>query len=427
MGDHQNLALTHQLAILDVYTDWGPANDSLPHSSGSVGGGRLTELSPPTRLIDRVRSIWDLARSASARSVNSTHVVANWLSGRQIVEFEQGGAERAAYGEEILKGLSAALMRDFGRGFSLSALKNMRAFYFGYPLLLPIGHALRSQFGLPVTAEIGHTARDLFVRAAVDRESWLPGEIHPDLSWSHYRNLLRVERRDIRDFYEIESVKHSWSARQLERQIGSLLFERLLKSRDKEGVLALANEGLEPRKAADVIKDPYVLEFLDLPESHRLAESDLETALISRLQDFLLELGSGFAFIGRQMRITLDGDHFYPDLVFYHVKLKCFVVIDLKVGPLTHGDLGQMQMYVHYHDREVAAPDDNPTIGLVLCTAKNDAMVKYVLDDKSRQIFASRYQFQLPSEETLRHQLELEMKALCVENTKPCGSDCPDG
>jgi predicted nuclease of restriction endonuclease-like (RecB) superfamily len=343
------------------------------------------------------------------------------------VEFEQGGAERAAYGEEILKGLSAALMRDFGRGFSLSALKNMRAFYFGYPLLLPIGHALRSQFGLPVTAEIGHTARDLFVRAAVDRESWLPGEIHPDLSWSHYRNLLRVERRDIRDFYEIESVKHSWSARQLERQIGSLLFERLLKSRDKEGVLALANEGLEPRKAADVIKDPYVLEFLDLPESHRLAESDLETALISRLQDFLLELGSGFAFIGRQMRITLDGDHFYPDLVFYHVKLKCFVVIDLKVGPLTHGDLGQMQMYVHYHDREVAAPDDNPTIGLVLCTAKNDAMVKYVLDDKSRQIFASRYQFQLPSEETLRHQLELEMKALCVENTKPCGSDCPDG
>jgi predicted nuclease of restriction endonuclease-like (RecB) superfamily len=379
----------------------------------------LSEFSPPTQLIDRVRSIWDLARAATARSVNSAHVVANWLSGFQIVEFEQGGAERAAYGQEVLKGLSAALRRDFGKGFSLSALKNMRAFYLGYPELLPIGHALRSQFGLPVTSEIGHPARDLFVRVAVDRESWHPGEIHPDLSWSHYRNLLKVVRRDIRNFYEIESVKYSWSARQLDRQIGSLLFERLLKSRDKEGVLALANEGLEPRKAADVIKDPYVLEFLDLPESHRLVESDLEAALISRLQDFLLELGSGFAFIGRQMRITLDGDHFYPDLVFYHVKLKCFVVIDLKVGPLTHGDLGQMQMYVHYHDREVAASDDNPTIGLVLCTAKNDAMVKYVLDDKSRQIFASQYQFQLPSEETLKHQLEREMKALSEEGAKP--------
>jgi predicted nuclease of restriction endonuclease-like (RecB) superfamily len=280
-----------------------------------------------------------------------------------------------------------------------------------------IGHAPRDQLALPPSLQIGHATRDLFVRPSVEAGAWRPGEVHPDLSWTHYRTLLKVERRDVRDFYEIESIKHGWSARQLERQIGSMLFERLLKSPDKEGVLALANAGLEPRKAADIIKDPYVLEFLDLPESNRLLESDLETALISRLQDFLLELGSGFAFIGRQVRITLDGDHFYPDLVFYHVKLKCFVVIDLKVAPLTHGDLGQMQMYVHYYDREVVAPDDNPTIGLVLCTAKNDAMVQYVLDDKSRQIFASRYQFQLPSEETLKNQLEREMKALQDEGS----------
>jgi predicted nuclease of restriction endonuclease-like (RecB) superfamily len=377
------------------------------------------ETNAPTQLIDQIRSIWDVARSSAVRSVNSAHVIANWLTGRQIVEFEQGGAERAAYGQEVLKGISGALMSDFGKGFSISALKYMRVFYVGYPGLLAIGHAVRDQLVLPGFPQIGHAARDLFVRPAVGVEVWHPGEIHPDLSWTHYRTLLKVERRDARDFYEIESIKHGWSARQLERQIGSMLFERLLKSRDKEGVLALANEGLEPRKAADIIKDPYVLEFLDLPESNRLLESDLETALISRLQDFLLELGSGFAFIGRQVRITLDGDHFYPDLVFYHVKLKCFVVIDLKVGPLTHGDLGQMQMYVHYYDREVVAPDDNPTIGLVLCTAKNDAMVQYVLDDKSRQIFASRYQFQLPSEETLKNELEREMKALQDEGDPP--------
>jgi predicted nuclease of restriction endonuclease-like (RecB) superfamily len=241
---------------------------------------------------------------------------------------------------------------------------------------------------------------------------WKPGQLHAGLSWTHDRTLPKVEQLNARDFYEIESVKNSWSARQLERQISSLLFERLLKSRDKEGVVALSNEGLEPHKPADLIKDPYVLEFLDLPESHRLVESDLEAALISRLQDFLLELGSGFAFIGRQVRLTLEGDHFYPDLVFYHVKLKCYVIIDLKVATLSHGDLGQMQMYVHYYDREVATADDNPTIGLILCTGKNDAMVQYVLDDKSRQIFASRYQFQLPSEEVLKSEIERELREL---------------
>lgn len=228
--------------------------------------------------------------------------------------------------------------------------------------------------------------------------------------------LLKVTRQPVRDFYEIEAVQSGWSARQLERQVNSLLFERLLKSRDKAGVMALATEGMVAHAPVDIVKDPYVLEFLDLPESHRLVESRVEEALVTELQSFLLELGSGFAFVGRQVRLTLDGDHFYPDLVFYHVKLKCYVVIDLKVGKLSHGDLGQMQLYVHYYDREVAESGDNPTIGLVLCTDKNEAVVRYVLAEESRQIFASRYQLHLPTEEELRAELERERERLEPSN-----------
>jgi predicted nuclease of restriction endonuclease-like (RecB) superfamily len=241
---------------------------------------------------------------------------------------------------------------------------------------------------------------------------WKPGVLHPGMSWTHYRTLLKVERRAVRDFYEIESTRNGWSARQLERQINSFLFERLAKSRDKTGVLALANKGQALTRPQDAIKDPYVLEFLDLPESHRLVESRIEEALINQLQAFLLELGSGFAFVGRQRRLTLEGDHFYPDLVFYHVKLKCYVVIDLKVGKLTHGDLGQMLQYVNYYDREVATKDDNPTIGLVLCSEKNEAVVRYVLAEKNSQVFASRYQFALPSEADLRAEMRRELEQL---------------
>lgn len=345
-------------------------------------------------LLQRIRQIWKSARSQAARSVNSALVQANWLIGQQIVETEQGGTTRAEYGAALLKALSQQLVGEFGSGFSVSALQYMRAFYLAYPELLAIQHAPRVEFS--ADAEAG----------------WTPGRLHAGLSWTHYRTLLKVERREARDFYEIEAIRSGWSARQLERQINTFLFDRLLKSRDKAGVLALANEGLMPVRPLDAIKDPYVLEFLELPESHRLVESRIEEALISRLQDFLLELGSGFAFIGRQVRLTLEGDHFYPDLVFYHVKLKCYVVIDLKVDRLTHGDLGQMLMYVNYYDREIAGPDDQPTIGLILCADKNDAMVRYVLADKSEQIFASRYQFQLPSEEVLRAELRRELDEL---------------
>jgi predicted nuclease of restriction endonuclease-like (RecB) superfamily len=363
-----------------------------------------------SELLQRIRQIWESARSQAARSVNSALVQANWLIGKQIVETEQGGKSRAAYSSRLLETLSESLEKDYGSGFSVTALKYMRMFYLGYPKLLEIRHAPRDESASARTEAKGHAVRDFSATAA--ETDWQPGRLHTGLSWTHYRTLLKVERREARDFYEIEAARNGWSARQLERQINTFLFDRLLKSRDKAGVLALANEGLLPARPLDAIKDPYVLEFLNLPESHRLVESRIEEALISRLQDFLLELGSGFAFIGRQVRLTLDGDHFYPDLVFYHVKLKCYVVIDLKVDRLTHGDLGQMLMYVNYYDREIAAPDDQPTIGLILCADKNEAMVRYVLADKSEQIFASRYQFQLPSEEVLRAELRRELDAL---------------
>jgi predicted nuclease of restriction endonuclease-like (RecB) superfamily len=237
--------------------------------------------------------------------------------------------------------------------------------------------------------------------------NWQPGQLHPNLSWTHYRILLKVENLSAWSFYEIEALKNSWSSRELERQINSLLFERLAKSTDKQGLMQLATQGQIVQTPTDVFKDPFVIEFLRLPESPRLVESDLETALIENLQTFLLELGKGFAFVKRQERITLDGDHFYIDLVFYHTILKCYILIDLKIGKLTHGDLGQIQLYVNYYDRERRTEGDNPTLGLILCSDKNDAVVKYTLGaEQQDKIFASRYQLHIPTEAELRHELE---------------------
>lgn len=363
----------------------------------------MTAVQSQSELLVRIRHIWESARTQAARSVNTAHVCANWLIGQQIVEAEQGGSKRALYGKALLKTLSEQLSGEYGEGFSVSALQYMRSFFLGYPQLLAKQHAPRVVLGVE---EIQHAMRG---ESPLGRDMVQPGVLNPSLSWTHYRTLLKEVRQPVRDFYEIEAVRNGWSARQLERQMNSFLFERLAKSRDQKGVLALANEGQALTRPQDVIKDPYVLEFLDLPESHRLVESRIEEALIDQLQAFLLELGSGFAFVGRQRRLTLDGDHFYPDLVFYHVKLKCYVVIDLKVGKLTHGDLGQMQLYVNYYDREVASMGDNPTIGLLLCSEKNDAVVRYVLGDRSAQIFASRYQFALPSEADLRAEIRREL------------------
>jgi len=247
----------------------------------------------------------------------------------------------------------------------------------------------------------------------VRSESWAPGQLHPNLSWTHYRTLLRVDKPVARAFYEIEALKNNWSARELERQINSLLYERLAKSKDKAGLLKLATKGQEIQRPADVFKDPVVIEFLGLPESPKLVESHLEEALINNLQAFLLELGKGFAFVSRQERITLDGDHFYVDLVFYHTVLKCYVLIDLKVGKLTHGDLGQLQLYVNYYDQERRTRGDNPTLGLILCTDKNDAVVRYTLGPhQEKKIFASRYKLHLPTEAELKAEIRRELEVL---------------
>ncbi len=273
--------------------------------------------------------------------------------------------------------------------------------------------ALSRKLSLPAVlsfTEIGHALRG---------QSWKPGLLHPDLSWTHYRTLLKVDKTEIRAFYEIEAIKNNWSARELERQINSLLYERLALSKDKKGLMKLATKGLEVQRPVDVFKDPVVMEFLDLPATPKLVESDLEQALINNLQSFLLELGKGFAFISRQERISLDGDHFYIDLVFYHALLKCYVLIDLKTGKLTHQDLGQLQLYVNYFDHERRTKGDNPTLGLILCTDKNDAVVRYTLGpDQEKKIFASRYKLYLPTEAELKAELKREIRELGVTSTK---------
>jgi predicted nuclease of restriction endonuclease-like (RecB) superfamily len=236
------------------------------------------------------------------------------------------------------------------------------------------------------------------------------GQLNSSLSWTHYRLLTKVESPYARAFYEVEAIRNAWSTRELERQINSLLFERLAQSGDKAGLLALATRGQEVEAPEDAIKDPVVLEFLGLPESPRLVESELEEALIANLQTFLLELGRGFAFMARQSRLTLDSDHFYVDLVFYHTVLKCYVLIDLKVGKLSHADLGQMQLYVNYYDRERRTAGDNPSIGLILCTDKNDIVVRYTLGEAARQIFASRYKLHLPTERELADEIRRELR-----------------
>ncbi len=372
---------------------------------------------PPTTLkisplYQRVSQILESARANVARSVNSAQVVANWLIGREIVEEQQRGRHRADYGIRLLSALSERLKRDFGRGYSVDNLEAFRQLYLEYPQLIS---ETASRKILPAdSAEKSVTpSRKSSAADPAPGSHWQPGFLHPDLSWSHYRSLLRVGRTDARNFYEIEAIRNAWSVRELSRQIASLLFDRLAKSKDKKGLMELATSGQEVMRPIDVLKDPTVIEFLELPESPRLVESNLEHALISNLQTFLLELGKGFAFVSRQERITVDGDHFYVDLVFYHTILKCYVLIELKVGKLTHAHLGQIQFYVNYYDRERRTEGDNPTIGLVLCPDKNDAVVRYTLgEQQERNIFTSRYQLYLPTEEELRSELQRELRQL---------------
>ncbi len=320
-----------------------------------------------SRIYNRIRKIIEDARSNIARVVNTEMVIAYWHIGKEIVKEEQKGRSRAGYGERLLETISKRLSDDFGKGFDARNLFYMRQFYLSYPKL----NALRSE-----------------------------------LSWTHYRILMRVERPEARSFYEIECINNNWSSRELERQKGSFLFERLSLSKDKKGLMRLALKGQELRKYEDMIKDPYVLEFTGLSADPKLYESKVEQALIDNLSKFLLELGKGFTFVARQKRISLDGDNFYIDLVFYNTILKCYVLIDLKIGKLTHQDIGQMQMYVNYYDRELKEPKDNPTVGLILCGHKKEAVVRYTLSKDNKQIFASRYKLYLPTKGELVRELK---------------------
>jgi len=360
-------------------------------------------------LFARVVDIIEAARGHVARSVNTATVQAYWLIGREIVEVEQHGEKRAGYGDEVIERLAQRLAASVGQGFGARTLRRIRQFYVTYPE----GSALPPELGGPEkrTAALSISKPEKIRTAALTKSAGVPAPFPPHLGWTHYLVLLRVTNPTARAFYEIEAARESWASRELERQIASLLFERLAKSRDKEKVLALARRGHEVEVPADVLKDPFVLEFLGLDERAHWRERDLEQAIIDRIEGFLLELGKGFCFVARQKRVTLEGDHFYVDLVFYNRLLRCFVLVDLKLGKLTHQDLGQMQMYVNFFDRFQRAEHEAKTIGIVLCSEKNDAMAKITLPENNEQILAARYQMYLPTEEELRAELAREREA----------------
>ena len=327
----------------------------------------------PGTLYSEIREVLLASRRQAYNAVNFAMVQAYWQVGRLIVEHEQNGSLRAEYGKGLLKALSQKLQSEFGEGFTVRNLQQMKKFY----ILFPNTHALRAQ-----------------------------------LTWTHYRALLRVEDEAARNWYMEECVRAAWSSRQLERQISTLYYERLLSSRDKAPVTAEAEALLAPLAAEDFIRDPYVLDFLDLKDYPALRESDLEQALIDKLQDFLLELGRGFCFVARQKRMRFDDEDFYLDLVFYHSILKCHVLIDLKIGKLTHGDVGQMDNYIRMFDALYRNEDDNPTLGIILCSQKNEAIARYSVLNDAKQVFASRYQLTLPTAEELERALMAERRRL---------------
>jgi predicted nuclease of restriction endonuclease-like (RecB) superfamily len=363
-------------------------------------------------LFDRVVSILEQARVNVVRSVNSQMVIAYWSIGREIVQDLQSGKERAEYGRRLIDDLSKRLTARYGKGFSTTNLWYFRQFYTSFKnrsseILHPMGGESKVIGKLhPMGSELDVVEK----RYPAGSES-LAG-FHPNLTWSHYRALMRVEDEKTRDFYETEAVRCSWDKRVLERQIATLFYERLLKSGNKSGMLkkvASESERLEP---VNVLKDPYILEFLNLPDTPELHESKLEEALIANLQKFLLELGRGFSFVARQKHIRIGSKDFFVDLVFYNYLLKCFLLIDLKVGDLTHQDIGQMDGYVRLFEEQFRAPDDNPTIGLILCSDKDDAIVHYSVLKENKKLFASRYKLVLPGEDDLRKEIERERRLI---------------
>lgn len=327
-------------------------------------------------LIQQIQIIIASARDRAIRSVDTERMMMYWQIGKVIFEEEQEGKERAGYGDFLIKSLSGNLQPQFGSGFSYRQLNWYRQFYRTFPIV----SALRTQF-----------------------------------SWTHYKTLISIENQDKREFYIAETTKNNWSARQLERQINSQLFERLLLSNDVKEVLKVAREEKLPTDAKEIIKDPVVLEFLGLKREAAYYEKDLETAIITHLQDFILELGNGFAFVARQKRIHIEGDEFFIDLVFFNRLLQCFVLIEIKTTKLTHQDIGQLQMYVNYYNRFEKQEFENPTIGILLCTDKNDAVVKITLPENNNTIIASKYQLYLPTEQQLIDEVKKEIEKLDSE------------
>ena len=347
-------------------------------------------------LFQQVVELLQNARHQVLRTVNSTMICTYFEIGRMIVEEEQSGKDRAEYGKQILKGLSDELKKEFGKGFSIDNLENMRKFYLAYSISESLTRILQiiNSPSLMTNSE-SVKLEEIQTTKTQSLISFFK------LTWTHYVFLMRIEDEKERRFYEIESEKYNWSVRELKRQYDSALYTRLVLSRDKEGVLKLSEQGQIIEKPKDIIKDPYILEFLGLPELHQYSESELEEEIINKLENFLLELGHGFTFVARQKRITFDDKHFRIDLVFYNRILKSFVLIDLKIGELKHQDLGQIQMYVNYYDRQMRLEDENKTIGIVLCQNKSDLVVEYTLPENNEQIFASKYKTVLPSKEDL--------------------------
>lgn len=323
---------------------------------------------------NKITEILKETRKNVVKTINKTMVYAYFEIGRVIVEEQQNGKDKAIYGKETLKKLSDELIAEFGKGFSVDNLENMRKFYLAYSKSETVSRKL-PEF---------------------------------KLSWSHYLKLIRIEDINERSFYEIEAHKNNWSLRELKRQCDAALYQRLVLSRDKKGIKELSEKGLLIDKPKDTLKDPYILEFLGLPEDYRYSESQLEQKLIDKLEHFLLELGKGFTFVARQKRITIDEKHFKIDLVFYNRILKSFVLIDLKIGELKHQDIGQIQMYVNYFDRFVKLEDENKTIGIILCQDKSETLVEITLPEDNEQIFASKYQTVLPSKDQLKKLIELK-------------------
>lgn len=380
-------------------------------------GVQSTSSAVEKKLFDRVAAILEQARGSVVRAVNTNMVLAYWLIGREIVHDHQDGEERAEYGEQMLSNLSIRLAQRYGNGFSVPNLQNFRKFYLAYSTRVTLAPQIQYPAGtkcssVPISSPSGGEA--ILAGESHPTSDKSPQGFSPQLSWSHYRALMRVDNHAARDFYEQEAVECGWSKAQLERQIQTAYYKRILANRGPEGLVAAGRDRLpgEPVDAGQMLKAPYVLEFLGLPDSRELHESVLEEAIITNLQAFLLELGKGFSFVARQKHIRFGDDDFHVDLVFYNYILKCFLLIDLKMGKLTHKDVGQMDGYVRLYEDQFKVPGDNPTIGLILCADRSEAVAKYSVLSEGRRIFASKYLQFLPSEDELSLEIAKEHRLI---------------